>query len=113
MSDIRPLILYIDDSRDNLNLVERFLEKSYRVITAESGQEGLKITNDRKPDLLLLDIMMPGMDGYEVCSLLQENDDTAYIPVIFVSAMGEERDKARAFSVGAADYIVKPIRKTS
>ena len=111
MSDIRPLILYIDDSRDNLNLVERFLEKSYRVITAESGQEGLKITNDRKPDLLLLDIMMPGMDGYEVCSLLQENDDTAYIPVIFVSAMGEERDKARAFSVGAADYIVKPIRK--
>ncbi len=111
MSDIRSLILYIDDSRDNLNLVERFLEKNYRVITAQSGQEGLKIINDRKPDLLLLDIMMPEMDGYEVCSLLQKSDDTAYIPVIFVSAMGEQRDKARAFSVGAADYLVKPIRK--
>ncbi|MBW2650005.1 MAG: Flp pilus assembly complex ATPase component TadA [Deltaproteobacteria bacterium] len=111
MTDTRPLILYIDDDRDNRKLVERFLEESYRVITAESGHEGLKIINDTKPDLLLLDIMMPEMDGYEVCSLLQENDETAYIPVIFVTAMGEERDKARAFAVGAADYLVKPIRK--
>ncbi len=111
MTDTRPLILYIDDNRDNLKLVERFLEESYRVITAENGHEGLKIINDTKPDLLLLDIMMPEIDGYEVCSLLQESDETAYIPVIFVTAMGEERDKARAFSVGAADYLVKPIRK--
>jgi len=111
MTDTRPIVLYIDDNRDNLNLIERFLEKSYRVITTESGQEGLKTVSDTKPDLILLDIMMPEMDGYEVCSLLQENDETAYIPVIFVTAMGEEQDKARAFSVGAADYLVKPVKK--
>ncbi len=111
MNDEAALILYIDDVRDNLLLVERFLASDYRVITAENGSDGLEKAREEKPALILLDIMMPGMDGYEVCSALQSDEGTAYIPVVFVTALGEEKDKARAFSVGAADYLVKPIRK--
>lgn len=111
-SSVKPLILCIDDDHDILRLIERFLASSgYNVITADSGLKGLKIVNRAKPNLILLDIKMPGMDGYDVCSRLQKNSETAYIPVIFVTALGEEQDKARAFSVGAVDYLVKPIQK--
>ncbi len=106
-----PLILYIDDNRDNLLLVERLLARSYKVVTAENGQDGLRAAAEDKPALILLDIMMPEMDGYEVCQVLQANSETAYIPVVFLTALGGERDKARAFAVGGADYLVKPIRK--
>ena len=111
MDEVRPTILYIDDIRDNLVLVERILSGKFRVITAENGPDGIKLANLEKPSLILLDIMMPEMDGYEVCSRLQDNEETAYIPVVFLTALGEEKDKARAFSVGAADYLVKPVRK--
>jgi len=111
MTGNSPLILYIDDNKDNLLLVERYLAPSYRVSTAENGVDGLQEAGRSHPSLILLDIMMPGMDGYEVCSRLQEDDATSFIPVIFVTALGEEKDKARAFAVGAADYLVKPIRK--
>ena len=108
----KPLILSIDDDHDMLRLIERFLTTSgYNVITAASGLKGLEILSKAKPNLILLDVKMPGMDGYEVCSRLQKNSETAYIPVIFVTALGEEQDKARAFSVGAVDYLVKPIQK--
>jgi len=108
----KPLILSIDDDQDVLNLVEQFLIKSgFRVITAENGREGLDTISKNKPNLILLDVMMPEMGGYDVCSTLQKNSETAYIPVIFVTALGEEQDKARAFSVGAVDYLVKPIQK--
>ncbi len=111
-SAAKPLILSIDDNQDILRLIERFLTASgYNVITAESGPKGLEIISKTKPDLILLDVKMPGMDGYELCSRLQKNSETAYIPVIFVTALGEEQDKARAFSVGAVDYLVKPIQK--
>ena len=112
ISAAKPLILSIDDNQDILRLIERFLAKSgYNVITADSGPKGLKIVSKAKPNLVLLDVMMPEMDGYDVCSRLQKNSETAYIPVIFVTALGEEQDKARAFSVGAVDYLVKPIQK--
>lgn len=111
MTDNRPTILYIDDIADNLILVERFLSERFRLVKAENGPDGLQLARREKPSLILLDIMMPEMDGYEVCSRLQENEDTAWIPVIFLTALGEAKDKARAFSVGAADYLVKPIRK--
>lgn len=111
-SAVKPLILSIDDDQDMLRLIERFLAKSgYDVITTDSGFEGLKIVGKAKPNLILLDVMMPEMDGYDVCSRLQKNIETAYVPVIFVTALGEEQDKARAFSVGAVDYLVKPIQK--
>ena len=92
--------------------MERFLSSSgFRVIAADSGLKGLDAIREAKPDLILLDVMMPEMDGYEVCSRLQKNNETAYIPVIFITALGEEQDKARAFSVGAVDYLVKPFQK--
>ncbi|MEA1935730.1 MAG: ATPase, T2SS/T4P/T4SS family [Thermodesulfobacteriota bacterium] len=108
----KSLILCIDDDGDTLRLFERFLAGSgYDVITAESGLKGLEVVDTVKPNLILLDVQMPEMDGYEVCSRLQESGETAYIPVIFVTALGEERDRARAFAVGAADYLIKPIKK--
>ncbi len=108
----KPTIVVVDDSRDQLWLTERFLTgNGYQVITAESGPKGLEAIAQAKPDLVLLDVMMPGMDGYEVCSRLQGQSETAYIPVIFITALGEEQDRARAFSVGAVDYLVKPIQK--
>jgi len=111
-SDAKALILSIDDDPEILSLIERFLTTSgYRVMTADSGPTGLEAIGKVKPNLILLDIRMPGMDGYAVCSRLQENSETAYIPVIFVTALGEDQDKARAFSVGAVDYLVKPIQR--
>ena len=108
----KPLILCIDDDPNMLRLFERFLASSqYDVVTAESSLKGLEIVNSVKPNLILLDVMIPVMDGYEVCSRLQSNDETAYIPVIFVTALDEEQDRIKAFSVGAAAYLVKPIQK--
>jgi type IV pilus assembly protein PilB len=108
----KPLILVVDDNLDQLKLMERFLlSNGYTVIAADSGRAGLDVLSDNKPDLILLDVMMPDMDGYEVCSRLQNNSATAYIPVIFITARGEEQDKARAFAVGAVDYLVKPVQK--
>ncbi|MDY6856081.1 MAG: ATPase, T2SS/T4P/T4SS family [Thermodesulfobacteriota bacterium] len=108
----KPLILCIDDDPDILRLFKRFLASSqYDVITAKSSQKGLEIVKSIKPNLILLDVMMPVIDGYEVCSRLQSNDETAYIPVVFVTALGEEQDKIKAFSVGATAYLVKPIQK--
>jgi DNA-binding response OmpR family regulator len=106
------LILVVDDNPDQLRLMERFLSSSdFNVIAADSGRKGLDAMSEVKPDLILLDAMMPEMDGYEVCSRLQQNSETAYIPVIFITALGEEQDKARAFAVGAVDYLVKPVQK--
>jgi type II secretory ATPase GspE/PulE/Tfp pilus assembly ATPase PilB-like protein/DNA-binding response OmpR family regulator len=108
-----PVIVVVDDNQDQLRLMERFLSSNgFRVTAADSGPKGLAAIRDAKPDLILLDVMMPSMDGYEVCSRLQKNDETAYIPVIFITALGEEQDKAKAFAVGAVDYLVKPVQKT-
>jgi type II secretory ATPase GspE/PulE/Tfp pilus assembly ATPase PilB-like protein/DNA-binding response OmpR family regulator len=108
----QPLILVVDDNPDQLRLMERFLSSSgFNVIAADSGRKGLDVMSEVKPDLILLDVMMPEMDGYEVCSRLQQNSETAYIPVIFITALGEEQNKTRAFSLGAVDYLVKPVQK--
>jgi len=111
-STIKPLILCVDDDEVTRRLLERLLKNAgFDVIAAKSGMEALAGVGRKKPDIILLDIMMPEMDGYEVCSKLQENDETSYIPVIFITALEEEQDKARAFTVGATDYLVKPIKK--
>ena len=107
-----PLILYIDDDRTILKLAERFMsDGGYRVITADNGPDGIKRALSAGPNLIFLDIMMAGMDGYEVCAALQEDTATAYIPVVFVTALDEEKNRARAFSVGAVDYLTKPITR--
>jgi len=86
----------IDDDEVTLKILDRLIKKAgWDVITAGSGRDALKKVKKTRPDTILLDIMMPDMDGYQVCSKLQENDETSYIPVIFVTALGEEQDKAK------------------
>lgn len=107
----KPFLLCVDDDPDILNQFKIFLGDRYNIITAANGLEALQAMENFKPDTILLDVMMPDMDGYEVCKRLQENPDTAWIPVIFVSALGEEQSRARAFAAGAVDYLVKPVNR--
>ena len=104
-------ILVVDDSPENLQVISAVLKEHYKVKVAISGERALALaTAPEPPDLILLDVMMPGMDGYEVCTRLKNNPATARIPVLFVSSRDEEEDEARGLSLGAIDYIVKPIR---
>ncbi|RFP12984.1 MULTISPECIES: two-component system response regulator [unclassified Duganella] len=106
----KPTILVVDDIPDNIDLLCAVLEDDYRTKIAVNGERALKIANgESKPDLILLDVMMPGMSGYDVCKALKANPDTRDIPVIFVTAMSEAVDEQLGLSLGAADYITKPI----
>jgi len=106
----KPTILVVDDIPDNIDLLCAVLEDDYRTKIAVNGERALKIANgESKPDLILLDVMMPGMSGYEVCKALKANPDTRDIPVIFVTAMSETVDEQLGLGLGAADYITKPI----
>lgn len=103
-------ILTVDDTPANIRLLTHHLEKQgYRVLTAEDGFEGFKAAIEFKPDLILLDIMMPGTDGYEVCELLKAEEATREIPVMFLTAKTDVEDKVRGFELGAVDYITKPF----
>lgn len=103
-------ILVVDDTTVNLELLEVILdEHDYDVRTSISGEMALKSIEKKRPDLILLDIMMPGMDGYEVCRILKEDELLKDIPVIFLSAKGESVDKVNGFKLGAVDYITKPF----
>lgn len=109
-SDERPTILAVDDIPDNLQLISGLLKDIYRVQVANSGERALRAAmGDKPPDLILLDIMMPGMDGYEVCRRLIEEPKTRDIPIIFLTARSKSEDEAMGFELGAADYITKPI----
>ena len=106
----KPTILVVDDTPDNLTLVSNLLKKDYRVRVAISGEKALKIAlSETPPDLILLDVMMPVMDGYEVCQQLRNNVLTVHIPVIFLTAKSEVEDERKGLSLGASDYITKPI----
>lgn len=106
----KPTILVVDDTPDNLTLVSNLLKKDYRVRVAINGEKALKIAfSEAPPDLILLDVMMPGMDGYEVCQHLRDNPLTAHIPIIFLTAKSEVEDERKGLSLGASDYITKPI----
>lgn len=105
-----PKILVVDDEDINLQLMEAILLPfGYEIMLAKEGTEALDLVADDPPDLILLDIMMPGMDGYEVCRRLKASDVTKRIPVIFVTSKSEIRDETMGFKVGAADYIAKPV----
>lgn len=106
----RPTILVVDDTRENIMVLDEVLRGDYKIKAATNGELALKIANgETPPDLVLLDIMMPGMDGYEVCRRLKAESPTRRIPVIFVTAMSEVQDEAKGFELGAVDYITKPI----
>ena len=109
MDDRPPKILVVDDVPENVRLLEAVLAaRGYRVLTARDGIEALTVVEAEEPDLILLDVMMPGLDGYAVCRRLRENDDTAVLPVIMVtSSLGVE--KLRAIEAGADDFIPKPF----
>jgi len=102
-------LLVVDDTPENIDVLRGILGVEYSVKVANSGQLALKIVAAQPPDLILLDVMMPGMNGYEVCRQLKENEATRHIPVIFVTALGEAEDETRGFELGAADYIIKPV----
>lgn len=106
-----PTILVVDDTRENLSIMGQLLQPHYHVRVANSGQRALKaaVTTPR-PDLILLDVLMPGMDGYTVITKLQANPDTRDIPVIFVTAMGGDEDEEHGLTLGAVDYVTKPIK---
>lgn len=105
----KETILVVDDSAFNLRMLENELQDRYRVLTARSGAEALSVIGRGQiPDLILLDVVMPDMDGYEVCRLLKGDPDTRDIPVIFITSMDGEDDEERGLLVGAIDYIRKP-----
>ncbi|NEP18011.1 MAG: response regulator, partial [Leptolyngbya sp. SIO4C1] len=106
----RADILVIDDTPENLHLLSSMLtEKGYKVRSVTKGMTGLRGAQAAPPDLILLDINMPQMNGYEVCEQLKANAVTQAIPVIFISALGDVLDKVKAFSVGGVDFITKPF----
>jgi CheY-like chemotaxis protein len=105
-----PTILVVDDQPVNVQLLKRKLEREgIRVVAAFTGQEALDVVANQKPDLILLDVMMPDMDGIDVCQRLQEKEETRSIPVIFITARSSKESKLEGLAVGAVDYITKPI----
>lgn len=103
-------ILLVEDERDLLELLKYNLDREgYEVLTAETGEDGLKLVRSASPDLILLDLMLPSMDGLEVCRSLKAKAETADIPVIMLTAKGEETDIVRGLELGADDYITKPF----
>lgn len=106
----RPTLLVVDDTPDNLSLMSGILKDIYKVKVANSGEKALKIAEaDSAPDLILLDIMMPGMDGYQTCIRLQTHANTRHVPIIFLTAKAEVEDETYGLELGAVDYITKPI----
>lgn len=103
-------ILVVDDTPENIDVLMGVLKSDYKMVAARDGEKALKLVQGgNPPDLILLDIMMPGMDGYEVCARLKADESTSKIPVIFVTAKGEVEDETKGLELGAVDYITKPI----
>lgn len=107
--ELQKTILAVDDTPSNINVVKGVLSSQYSIMAATNGPLALKILEMHQPDLVLLDIMMPEMDGYEVCEKIKANPKTRDIPVIFLTAKSDPHDEAKGLSIGAIDYITKPI----
>jgi putative two-component system response regulator len=108
--DIEDKVLLVDDNTTNLQLLHETLDGlGYKLLIAKNGRTALSIAQKAHPSLILLDIMMPEIDGYEVCQRLKADKNTAHIPVIFITALADDEDEAKGLSMGAVDYITKPI----
>jgi CheY-like chemotaxis protein len=107
---VKQVVLVVDDVPEMIALISALLKDDYTVTAATNGKDALRLAfSQHPPDLILLDIMMPGMDGYEVCSHLKSDSQTSDIPVIFLTAKSDEADEEKGFELGAVDYITKPI----
>lgn len=107
---IAKRILIVEDDPSVLRATSYILEKEgYEVLSAQNGLEGLKKAKDSNPDLLLLDVMLPGIDGFEICHSLRGEPETTNLPILMFSAKGQETDKATGLKVGADEYITKPV----
>jgi DNA-binding response OmpR family regulator len=108
----RPLVLIVDDTPMNIQLLAQVLDQDYELAIATTGEQALTMINDTPPAIVLLDVNMPSMDGYEVCRALKRNILTAAIPVIFLTARTETADIVQGFDAGAVDYVLKPFNCT-
>lgn len=107
----KATLLIVDDTPSNLGLAVRmFEERGYRILTAQDGEEGLQRARLTKPDLILLDVMMPGMDGFDVCQRLKSDPETLEIPVLFMTSLASVEHKVKGFKAGAVDYLTKPLQ---
>ena len=104
-------ILIVDDVATNIKLLNSFLSSNYNISVASSGREAISVVEKSKPDLILLDVMMPDIDGFETCRLIKNNDNNFYIPIILVTALNEVEDKIKGIESGADDFITKPVNK--
>jgi PAS domain S-box-containing protein len=110
LQETRPVVLVVDDTTDNLRLMQAILKSEpYDVVLASDGPTALQMVKASPPDLILLDVMMPGMDGYEVCRQLKAEETTQHIPVIFVTALHDVEAETRGFAAGGEDFITKPL----
>ncbi len=106
----KPTLLVVDDAPENIDLLHAILHPHYHVKVATGGEKALKIIqSDQPPDLVLLDVVMPGLDGYEVCRQIKSRPQTQHIPVVFVTAMDEQKDEEFGLTLGAVDYVTKPF----
>ncbi|RMG92592.1 MAG: response regulator [Zetaproteobacteria bacterium] len=107
----KPIVLIVDDMPENIDVLRAILAEDYVLKVATRGDKAIELCQtEPRPDLVLLDVMMPGMDGYEVCRRLKEDPRTKRIPVIFVTAMNEVGDEVKGLELGAVDYLTKPVQ---
>lgn len=110
VKECQQRVLIVDDEPSNLKAMQQALQDDYQLLFATNGEQAVDVATKQKPDLILLDVIMPDMDGFEVCKLLKADPNVAAIPVIFVTVRNETQDEEAGFAVGAVDYMSKPIR---
>lgn len=108
-NDDRPRILIVDDERININILNNLLKTDYKIMAATNGEQAIKAALTGQPDLIMLDILMPEMDGHQVCRRLKSDPVTRSIPIIFITTMGDAENETMGFALGAVDYIPKPF----
>lgn len=107
--DKKHTVLVVDDTVENIDILNSILGNDFKVKVALNGEKALKIAQKKPPDIILLDVMMPEMDGYEVCRRLKANEETKEIPVVFVTGHQDEEERKKGLELGAVDYLTKPV----
>ena len=109
---IKKKVLIVDDVASNIHMLSLMLKEDYSIVAAKTGEKAIELASKNPmPDIILLDLLMPGLDGYEVCRILKENPKTKNIPIIFVSSLNDMHEQEKALSIGGSDYLVKPVTK--